>query len=256
MIELDRIYNEDCLEGMARIPDGSVDCIICDLPYGTTACAWDSVIPMDLLWAQYRRIRKPGAAVVLFGNEPFSSMVRMSNRGEYRYDWKWDKVRGNNWQQANFAPMRNYEDIMVFCEYPAIYRGGGPTCPYHPQKTDTHIKHISATSTFVTKTLHSWNCKPMRTEHHGFYPKSIIQFPKDGKLHHTQKPVELIRYLVRTYTDEGATVLDNCMGSGTTAIACLKENRHYIGFELDAHYFEVAQKRIADELRERQETLF
>lgn len=255
-MELDRIYNEDCLDGMARIPDGSVDCIICDLPYGTTACAWDSIIPMDLLWAHYRRIRKPGAAVVLFGNEPFSSMVRLSNRNEYQYDWKWDKVRGNNWQQANFAPMRNYEDIMVFCEYPAIYRGGGPTCPYNPQKTDTHIKHISSTSTFVTKTLHNWNCKPLRTEHHGFYPKSIIQFPKDGKLHHTQKPVELIRYLVRTYTSEGDTVLDNCMGSGTTAIACLKENRHFIGFELDKHYFDVAEKRIADELRERQETLF
>ena len=250
MIELDKIYNEDCLQDMKRIDDGAVDCIITDLPYGTTACAWDSVIPFEPLWEQFKRVTKPNAAIVLFGSEPFSSALRMSNIGMYRYDWKWQKEQGTGGLKANYQPLRDYEDICVFSQLPAVY------CPnpmrYYPQLTKgkpytitragvSNLMHKNAGGTFVNEGVR--------------YPKSIISFPKEGDhVHPTQKPVDLLRYLVLTYTNPNDVVLDATIGSGTTAIACIKEHRHFIGFELNKEYFDRAVKRINDE--QAQLTLF
>ena len=250
MIKLDTIYNEDCLEGMKRIPDGSIDAVICDLPYGTTACAWDSVIPFDKLWEQYRRITKPNAAIVLFGSEPFSSALRMSNIKEYRYDWVWDKInQATGFLNAYKMPMKVHENISVFYREQSTYnpqmRQG--TEPNHygknPAKGFSNVYNISTTGK-RDKTLDK-------------LPISCLHIEKDHPsktIHPTQKPVDLLRYLVLTYTNEGDTVLDNCMGSGTTAIACIKEKRHFIGFELSKEYFDKAQRRIKAE--QAQLTLF
>ena len=247
MIELDRIYNEDCLEGMRRIPDGSIDAVICDLPYGTTACAWDSVIPFDKLWEQYRRITKPNAAIVLFGSEPFSSQVRMSNPDWYKYDWVWEKPEGANFQLVKYQPLKVHETISVFSK---------DTHSYYPQglKRATIIKSNSnkggrlghvASEKHRDEYVQEWTN----------YPRSILRFDYDpNRFHPTQKPVDLLRYLVLTYTNEGDTVLDNCMGSGTTAIACIKEKRHFVGFELSKEYYDKALRRIKAE--QAQLTLF
>ena len=255
IMELDRIYNMDCLEGMKQIPDGTIDAVICDLPYGTTACAWDSVIPFDKLWEQYRRICKPNAPIVLFGSEPFSTMLRMSNLKEFRYDWIWKKGETNsNFMNANKMPMKNHEVISVF------YRSL-PT--YNPQMRQGYASYdktkFMGNSSGVGESdvygNYSRDYKPNNGER---YPLSVIDMSRDWKrqdaLHPTQKPVDLLRYLVLTYTNEGDTVLDNCMGSGTTAIACIKERRHFIGFELNKEYYDKACKRIKAE--QAQLTLF
>ena len=247
MIELDTIYNEDCLQGMQRIPDGSVDAVICDLPYGTTACAWDSVIPFDKLWEQYRRICKPNAAIVLFGSEPFSTMIRMSNIKDFRYDWIWKKSQGADFVHAKERPLKNYEIISVFCQQKA---------PYNPQGLKRCHKVKSNAAKFGTN-VREWNHADTYVQEWENYPQAIIEFDNPTgaeKFHPTQKPVDLLRYLVLTYTNEGDTVLDNCMGSGTTAIACIKERRHFIGFELSKEYFDKAVRRIKAE--QAQLTLF
>ena len=260
-IELDRIYNMDCLEGMKHIPDGTVDAVICDLPYGTTACAWDSVIPFEPLWEQYRRIAKPNAAIVLFGQEPFSSALRMSNIEWFRYDWIWDKGRGHNFAQANFCPMRSHEIISVFSEAPAVFTSDGRKCSYNPQMWDSGVPYFTngyprRSQTNMLRKNSSAAMFRLPADNHGErFPLSILRFDRDTKgLHPTQKPVDLLRYLVLTYTNEGDTVLDNCMGSGTTAVVCVKEKRHFIGFELNKEYFDQAQRRI--DLERRQLTLF
>ena len=261
MIELDTIYNMDCLEGMKMIPDGTIDAVICDLPYGTTACAWDSVIPFEPLWEQYRRIVKPNGAIVLFGQEPFSSALRMSNIGWFRYDWIWDKGRGHNFAQANFCPMRSHEIISVFSDAPAIYSSDGRKCRYNPQMWDSGKPYFirehqrKSQTAMMRKNSNVAKFRPTTDNHGERYPLSILPFDRDeGGFHPTQKPVDLLRYLVLTYTNEGDTVLDNCMGSGTTAIACIKEHRHFIGFELSKEYFDKAVKRIKAE--QAQLTLF
>ena len=239
MIELDKIYNEDCLEGMKRIPDGTVDAVICDLPYGTTACAWDSVIPFDKLWEQYRRICKPNAAIVLFGSEPFSTMLRMSNINEFGYDWIWQKQRPTNFYQVKWRPLKEHEIISVFYRHV-------PT--YNPQGTKS--VHINSGRKQKSGKLYAKYDGSGYIQTTGDYPRSILTFDTDNdadRLHPTQKPVDLLRYLVLTYTNEGDTVLDNCMGSGTTAIACIKERRHFIGFELSEEYYLKALKRIEAE---------
>ena len=249
-IELDRIYNMDCLEGMKAIPDGSVDAVICDLPYGTTACAWDSVIPFDKLWEQYRRVCKPNAAIVLFGSEPFSTMLRMSQFDCWKYDWIWDKVSKQGILNAKLRPLKQHEIVSVFCF-------GTP--PYYPQM-DKRGKVRNKTS-YNKRKGDGDGCygkfDNVQSENNDYYPSTILTFSNAvqlDKFHPTQKPVDLLRYLVLTYTNEGDTVLDNCMGSGTTAIACIKERRHFIGFELNKEYFDKACKRIDDERR--QLTLF
>ena len=242
---------------MKRIPDGSIDAIICDLPYGTTACKWDSVIPFEPLWEQYRRIIKPDGAIVLFGQEPFSSALRMSNIEWFRYDWIWDKGRGHNFTQANFCPMRSHEIISVFSDAPTVYSSDGRKCRYNPQMWDSgkpysiRERQRRSQTEMLRKNSSAARVCPSANNNGDRYPLSIVRFGKDNNgSHPTQKPVALLEYLVKTYTNPGQLVLDNCMGSGTTAIACIKEKRHFIGFELNKEYYDKACKRIADLLAE------
>ena len=242
MIELDNIYNMDCLEGMKQIPDGTVDAVICDLPYGTTACAWDSVIPFDKLWEQYRRICKPNAPIVLFGSEPFSTMLRMSNLKAFKYDWIWNKKLAGNGILAKRQPLKIHEIVSVF-----------NATTYHPQMTKGVMRAKMGLSESDITGGNSFAESYVNDE---YYPVTIQEFSIAGerseRLHPTQKPVALLRYLVLTYTDVGGVVLDSCMGSGTTAIACLKEHRHFLGFELNKEYFDIAQRRIAIERQQPQ----
>ena len=250
-----KLIHGDCLEEMPKLIDEGVkvDLILTDLPYGTTACKWDNVIPFKPMWDNFLNLIKNDSIICLFGNEPFSSRLRLSNIKNYRYDWKWDKLRGYNFQQANYAPMRNYEDIIIFSKKPAIYNKNG-SCRYYPIKTDKHIIHKSGTPT-KTETLRDGGntlLKPLNKEHKGFFPKSIIQFKKDkNKLHPTQKPVALLEYLIRTYTHENDLVLDCCMGSGSTGVACRNLNRDFIGIELDPNYYEIATERIMEDTQSR-----
>lgn len=228
----------DCLELMKDIPDKSIDMILCDLPYGTTQCKWDSIIPFKNLWEQYNRIIKNNGAICLFGQEPFSSTLRLSNLKNFKYDWIWDKVKGTGFLNAKRQPMRNHEIISVFYK---------KQCTYNPQKTFGH------------KLKQSYRRKELQTEVYGEmkndysyssterYPRSIQVFSTDtqnSSLHPTQKPVALCEYLIKTYTNENEIVLDNCMGSGTTGVACVNTNRNFIGIELDKNYFNIAEERI------------
>ena len=241
MIELNKIYNEDCLEGMKRIPDGIVDCIVCDLPYGTTACAWDSVLPFDKLWEQYRRITKDNGAIILFCCQPFTSVLVSSNLKGYKHHYIWLKNRGTGFQVAKYRPMMKTEDIIVFTKK-------GEKVNYYPQmiKLDKPYFSRNASSSNGTNPLAHFNSGGKKVD--SKYPTNVLDFSKVAKpVHPTQKPVELIRYLIRTYSNEGDTILDNCMGSGTTAIACIREKRNFIGFELNPEYYEVCRKRIINE---------
>ena len=250
MIEIDKIYLEDCLEGMKRIDDGSVDCIITDLPYGTTACAWDTVIPFDRLWEQYRRITKPNAAIVLFGAEPFSSALRMSNIKEFKYDWYWRKPKGTGHLNAMKQPMRDVETISVFYRQQPTYNPQFTKGePFGNKSGSVHYASEAGETTYG-----KFASGPgTRNDNPGIrYPKQCIEFGvvERDTLHPTQKPVSLIEYLVLTYTNKGDLVLDSCMGSGTTAIACIKAKRHFVGFETDEGYFRQAEKRIWEERRQ------
>jgi len=227
----------DCLEVMKTIPDKSIDAIICDLPYGTTACKWDSVIPFEPLWAQYKRIIKGNGAIVLFGQEPFSSLLRMSNIGEYKYDWIWDKVKPGTFATAKYQPLRQHELISVF------YKNFGA---YNPQMTERDKPKTSKRYGNSDSASLKYNDGLNRT-YTQLYPKTILKYSnatQKGKVHPTQKPVDLLEYLVKTYTNQGDTVLDNCMGSGTTGVACKNLGRKFIGIEQDANYFQIAKNRI------------
>lgn len=236
-MELDKIYLEDCLTGMSKIPDGSIDCVICDLPYGTTACSWDKIIPFEELWKQYNRIVKDNAPIVLFGAEPFSTLLRMSNIKNYKYDWYWLKNNVTGFSFAKTQPMRQIETISVF---------GKSTPSYYPQgltKIEKKVQKINEKSdTIISKTLKE---KSFIQEYTG-YPKNVLRYDKEvkGTFHPTQKPVSLLEYLIKTYTKENEVVLDNCMGSGTTAIACVNTNRRFIGFETNEEYYRQALERI------------
>ena len=257
MIELDTIYNEDCLVGMKRIPDGSVDVIICDLPYGTTACKWDVVIPFDKLWEQYRRICKPSAAVVLFGSEPFSSFLRMSNLEWYRYDWIWHKNSSGGFVLAGKRPMKYHETISVFYSEQPVFH---PQFQPYSHSTIARFKDGQKVNTSMVRTgnniqgiSHRYDNESIIEIKRGKNPESVLFFrsvpnSNGARLHPTQKPVELISYLVRTYTNKGDTVLDNCSGSGTTAVACVREGRHFICFEKDPTYWEKSVARLKREM--------
>ena len=248
MIEIDKIYLEDCLEGMKRIDDGSVDCIITDLPYGYIESEWDVLIPLDRLWEQYRRILKPQGVVALFGNEPFASTLRMSNKEWYRYDWYWHKSTCANFPQAPYMPMRNIETISVFSKG-NIAPNSKLKMNYYPQGLkDCYVEIVDK----PCEKAYRPNRKPQTfTQTKTGYPKQLLAFDKDpDSFHPTQKPVSLIEYLVLTYTNKGDLVLDSCMGSGTTAIACIKAKRHFVGFETDEGYFRQAEKRIWEERRQ------
>lgn len=250
-MELDKIYNEDCLVGMKAIPDKSIDCIICDLPYGVLnrqnkSAQWDNIIPFEPLWEQYERVIKDNGAIVLFAQGMFTAQLMMSNPKMWRYNLIWDKVAPTGFLNANVAPLRSHEDISVFYK-------NAPS--YHPQMVYAgwHKRNHGKGSMKGNPVNRCYgNFKDLQTTmSEEKFPTSIITIPKEhsvGKFFHpTQKPVNLIRWLVRTYTNEGDLVLDNCMGSGTTAVACIKGKRHFIGYEITKEYFDIAQKRIKQE---------
>lgn len=221
----------DCLDLMRGIPDGSIDMVLCDLPYGTTNCKWDTVIPFELLWKQYKRLIKPNGAILLFGSEPFSSKLRMSNLNLYKYDWIWKKGNEKTGHlNAHNRPLFCVENIMVF-----------NTRTYNPQGL---IPYGKATKRGGNGECYKKSGK-QNIQAYTHYPTNLLDFKKDtDKVHPTQKPVALLEYLIRTYTTRGETVLDNCMGSGSTGVACVKTGRDFIGIEKDEHYFESAKKRI------------
>ena len=226
----------DCLEVMKNIPNKSIDMILCDLPYGTTVCKWDNVIPFEPLWEQYNRVIKDNGAIVLFGSEPFSSRLRMSNIKNYKYDWVWNKKQCGTPLNAKRQPLKIHENIIVFNtkKYFPIMRKG-------KMRKKGGVKKQPQVTNKVNLEYHTYNDL--------YYPTTIIEFSnanKKNKLHPTQKPVELLEYLIKTYTNENETVLDNCMGSGSTGVACINANRNFIGIELDEKYFEIAKSRIEE----------
>ncbi|HOQ38736.1 MAG TPA: site-specific DNA-methyltransferase [Acetivibrio sp.] len=230
-----KLLHGDCLELMKDIPDKSIDMILCDLPYGTTACRWDSIIPFEQLWEQYNRVIKDNGAIALFGSEPFASRLRMSCMKYYRYDWVWCKPKGSGFFNAKKMPLKNHETISIF--YKTM-----PT--YNPQMTTGRPYKVR--QGYVGEYLsQSKSNNPIVTVNNGVrYPVSVLNFKIDTGLHPTQKPVALLEYLIKTYTTEGETVLDNCMGSGSTGIACINTKRNFIGIEKDDKYFEIAKSRI------------
>jgi site-specific DNA-methyltransferase (adenine-specific) len=262
------LYHGDCLIEMDKILDGSVDLILCDLPYGTTdrkgisdkgdnrVLSWDTIIPLDKLWDQYRRVLKPSGAVVLTADQPFTSQLVLSNLEWFKYEWIWKKKKVTGFLHANARPMKETEDILVFS---LLGASGGSVkanknMTYNPQglieknvKKKNNAKrlgkflhqpeHMGAGN----KLLHETEYEQKYTN----YPSEILEFGLDkGSIHPTQKPVALMEYLIRTYSNEGETVLDNCMGSGTTGVACVNTNRNFIGIEMDAEYYSASCERI------------
>ncbi|EMW7813727.1 DNA-methyltransferase [Acinetobacter baumannii] len=234
----------DCLDRMREVETGTVDMILCDLPYGTTCCKWDVVIPFKQLWEQYERVIKDNGAIVLFAAQPFTSLLASSNLKLFRYEWIWEKPAATGFFNAHFQPLRAHENILVFYK-------AKPT--FNPMKTFGHERKTAKR-------------KDIGSEHYGKqvniksydsterYPRSVQLFSRDKKksnLHPTQKPVALCEYLIRTYTNEGETVLDNTMGSGTTGVACVNTGRSFIGIEQEKKYFEIAEERIAQAVTEK-----
>lgn len=266
MIELNKIYNTDCIgpQGMCLIPDKSIDMILCDLPYGVTANKWDSVIPIDKLWEQYERIIKDDGPIILSGQGVFSAKLILSNERIYRYTLIWEKTNPSGFQNANKMPLRSHEDILIFYKKLPVY---------NPQKTPGEpYSKINRKANKGGRNYGEIKHKPTSENlSGGRFPKSVLRISnfngqifgktKDATTHPTQKPVDLFRYLIKTYSHAGDTILDNCMGSGTTAIACVMEGRNYIGFENDTEhgYYNDSLERINkhksqismfDELRE------
>jgi site-specific DNA-methyltransferase (adenine-specific) len=238
-MKINEIYLGDCLELMPKhIEDKSIDCIICDLPYGSTQCKWDEIIPIHLIWNEYNRIIKDGGAIVLFGAEPFSSLLRVGNIKNFKYDWIWNKKKAGNFRAVKSMPLMDYEKISVF---------NHSRENYNPQMTTGKERKKGG---YYSKHEQALNSGTKAKVNNLYYPKGIIEFSKannkDSKLHPTQKPVELIEYLIKTYTKEGETVLDNTMGSGSTGVACVNTNRNFTGIEKDENYFNIAEKRIRE----------
>ena len=242
MIEIDKIYNEDCLIGMQKIDDKSIDCIICDLPYGTTKCSWDIIIPFDKLWEQYNRIIKDNGAIILFGQEPFSSLLRVSNLKDYRYDIYWQKERLTNIMQVKRRVGKDIETISIF------YKN---QCTYNPQmvKYDGPKRGNKVKNGKLGKLVDDNNDKKVfEYNDTGFrYPTQVWKFKRDiltSNIHPTQKPIALYEELIKTYSNPGDLLLDNCSGSGTIAIAALNTGRHFIGFETNENYYVESLKRL------------
>ena len=241
MIEL---YNDDCLNILPTIPDKSIDCVICDPPYGTTPITWDKVIPFDKLWKEYSRIVKLNGAIVIFSQEPFATYLRMSNMKDYKYDWYWEKERLTNVFQVKKRCGKTVENIVVFYKQ---------QCIYNPQKINHTGKRVSNkigenARWSVTMAGYEPKTKPFEYIDDGTrYPTQVLRMNRDNtrkRLHPTQKPVDLLEFLIKTYTNEGDLILDNCMGSGSTGVACKNLNRNFIGIEKDEEYFNIAKERI------------
>lgn len=237
-----KLLHGDCLELMKDIPDQSIDMCLTDPPYGTTACRWDSIIPFAPMWEQLKRIVKPNGAICLFGSEPFSSHLRLSNLNMFKYDWVWQKQgKATGHLNAKKQPLRNIELVSVFYStqvsyYPQMTVG----VPYKNKAGKDHTLKTSTTESYGSFTN-------FRNDNHGTrYPRQLIRFKREerGTVHPTQKPVELLKYLIKTYTLEGETVLDFTMGSGSTGVACKNLGRNFIGIEKDNNYFDIARKII------------
>lgn len=260
---INKIYNEDCLKGMERIPDNSIDMILCDLPYGTTKIDWDVIIPFDKLWEQYWRIIKDKGIICLTGTEPFTSQLIISNPKQALFKEKltWIKHRPSNFANAKYRHLKYTEDIIVFGKSGSTYNR-----QMIPRKSD-RIRQAQKGKSLNTRTVRKQNEASFGTEYEArpwsVYsadfknPMDYIEIPavvsnsKEKVNHQTQKPVKLFEYLIKTYSNEGDTVLDNCIGSGTTAIACMNTKRNFIGFEISKEYFEIAQERIEESKNER-----
>ena len=238
------LLHGDCLELMKDIPDKLVDMILCDLPYGTTACKWDTIIPFEPLWEQYNRIIKDNEAICLFGNEPFSSKLRMSNLKSWKYDWIWHKSKCGSAFTSKYRPQQKHEIISVFSK-------NGKKTAYYPIMTKgvPYYRHRKANDGIKPNNHKLGVIGDSETFNKGErYPETVIYFQqkwrRQDQVHPTQKPVELLEYLIKTYTLDGEVVLDNCMGSGSTGVACVNTGRKFIGIELDDTYFEIAKERI------------
>lgn len=230
------LIHEDCLTAMPYIPNGEVDMVLCDLPYGTTNCKWDSQLSLERLWQQYDRLCR--GPVILFAQTPFDKVLGASNLQQLRYEWVWEKTHPTGHLNAKKMPMKAHENILVFYDRLPVY---------NPQKTIGHIRKVATKRKDETPIYGKQRFDPIPYDSTERFPRSIIVFPSDkqtSNLHPTQKPVALCEYLIRTYTNEGDTVMDNCMGSGTTGVACVKSKRKFIGMETDYDYFRVASNRI------------
>lgn len=243
-----QLLKGDCLELMKDIPNGSIDMILADPPFGTTNCSWDSLIDLSLMWEQYERIIKPNGAILLFAQTPFDKVLGVSNLNLLRYEWIWEKTQATGHLNAKKMPMKAHENILVF--YKKL-----PT--YNPQKTQGHVRKVSSAKNRAacidrrngTDTVYNDEYPELVTDYDSTerYPRSVLKFPTDKQklaLHPTQKPVALLEYLIKTYTNEGELVLDNCMGSGSTGVAAKNLNRSFIGMEKDEKYFEITKNRI------------
>jgi len=252
---VDSVIRCDCLEGMKHIADKSVDMILCDLPYGTSACKWDMIISFEILWEHYERVIKDNGAIVLTATQPFASKLVMSNINLFKYEWIWNKHRPSNIFLVKKQPMRNHEQVLVFCKNQPIYNPQPRkknTGKMFSNKQEIKQKEIPRTTGSFGNTPLNFNDN---SNEYG-YPMTIIDDlpmennlnmnPSELGLHPTQKPKGLFEYLIKTYTNEGMLVLDNCIGSGTTSVACKKLNRRYIGMEISKDYYEIAKKRLAN----------
>jgi len=236
------IIHGDCLEVMKGISDKSIDMILCDLPYGTTACEWDTIIPFEPLWEQYKRIIKDNGAIVLTASQPFTSALVMSNVKMFKYEWVWEKTIGTNFALVKKQPSKKHENILVFYKkqpvYNPIMQEGKPYCDV--RKTGARNVSVGGRETMGRTSIDNKGTR---------YPSTVQLFSNGNNknVHPTQKPLHLFEYLIKTYTNEGDLVLDNCAGSGTTAIACIRTNRRYIIIEKDIGYFEISKKRVLEE---------
>lgn len=238
-----QITHGDCLEVMKEIPDKSIDMILCDLPYGTTACSWDTIIPFEPLWESYKRVIKDNGAIVLTASQPFTSKLVMSNLEMFKYCWVWEKPQGVDPFMASKRPLNNIEDIIVFSRKQTIY---------NPQKSKGKPYNVVRDKSARVHEVTGQTMKRSQTINNGErLPHRIIKINQERGDHPTQKPVALFEYLVKTYTNEGDTVLDNCAGSGTTAIACIKTKRKYILIEKEQKYIDIIHKRIKEQLSQR-----
>jgi site-specific DNA-methyltransferase (adenine-specific) len=243
------LLHGDCLELMKDIPDKSIDMILCDLPYGTTDCKWDSIIPFEPLWKQYERIIKDNGCIALFSSKLFTGKLMMSNEKLFKYDLVWQKDKPTNFARANKEPMKYHENILIFYKKQPVYnkqmieRTGGGKNRYKTGVNHSNRKMQGSEKVYSNEndiTFYDQNLKN---------PSMILDFDtgrRQDLVHPTQKPIRLIEWLIKTYTNEGDTVLDNCMGSGTTGVACINLNRNFIGIELDDEYFEIAKQRISE----------